>query len=273
MLKRHFEIFYAAYKINTGFFVRSVGDYLLLNNEKLYVKKADFHEIFWCIDGKGSFVLDGRRYLLKPNQLWYYPSGSVHHVSCYGEHFHCRWLTLDGAEAQVLFDGLNLKPGINNSGTCSQHLFCNIMLNIEKNSPKAQLDNLASAFQILTLAASGSRLKESNIVDEAMSIIENNFRNPELNVERIAGLLNVNRSSLSRMFSASRKISIVEYLAGRRLQEALQLLRNSDMPICQIAEKCGYGSAGYFSKVIRRHTGDVPGKIRQLGGMDLNSEY
>ena len=264
MNKRLFEIYFAAYKINTRFFVRSVGNYQLLDNEQLHVKKADFPEIFWCVDGKGSFVLDGRRYMLKPDQLWYYPAGSLHRVCCYGKYFHCRWLTLDGPDAGKLVDGLNLKPGVNDSGSCPQHLFCNIMLNIEKNSMEAQLENLASAFQILTLAASGSRIAENNMVDEALHIIENNFRNQELNVDRIAELLNINRSTLSRLFSRRQKMSIVEYLSGRRIQEALQLLRNSDLPIHLIAEKCGYTSAGYFTKVIHKHTGEVPGKLRQV---------
>ena len=49
---------YAAYKMNTRFYVRSVGNFQLEEGEELPEKRAEFPEIFWCVSGTGSFVLD-----------------------------------------------------------------------------------------------------------------------------------------------------------------------------------------------------------------------
>ena len=57
---------YAVYKMNTRFYVRSVGIFRLEHGEVLPTKRADFPEIFWCIDGVGSFMLAGKRSLLRP---------------------------------------------------------------------------------------------------------------------------------------------------------------------------------------------------------------
>ena len=164
MLRSYKEFAFCTYKMNTRFYVRSVGDFLLENNEDLMIKRADFPEIFWCVEGVGSFWLDGKRYLLRPGQVWYYPPDSVHRISCYGKVFHYRWITLDGPDARVLFEGLNLKPGINTSGECPHHLFSRVRLNIEVQSLDAQLDNLKTAFEILLKASTPGKSESSDLV-------------------------------------------------------------------------------------------------------------
>ena len=264
MSRGYKDFAYASYKINTRFYVRSVGNFFLEDNEDLPVKRADFPEIFWCIDGIGSFVLEGKRSLLRPGQVWYYPAGSTHQIGCHGKFFHYCWITLDGPDAKVLFDGLNLKAGINQSGSCPQHLFNKVRMNIEFPQMEIQLDNLKTAFEILTLASIPDRSGNPDLVGQAIRLIEENFQDPGLNVEKVSSLLNVNRSILSRMFSSSQKITIVQYLASCRLKKALYLIKETDTPINQIAELCGYSCHNYFSKVIRRHTGSPPGVLRRM---------
>lgn len=265
MPKEYKEFAYSIYKLNTSFYVRSVGDFQLINNEHLLTKTADFPEIFWCIDGCGCFEHEGKNYFLRPGQVWYYPPGSTHKISCYGNLFHYRWITLDGPDAKVLFEGLNLKPGINQSGECPQHLFNKVRLNIEVNKMEAHLENLQTAFEILIRASTPSQPDTpDDPVEQIKQLIEENYQNPGLNVEKIASLLQMNRSILSRTFSASQKITIVQYLSNCRLKQAMHLITETDTPIQRIAEMCGYSCHNYFTKVIRRHTGDSPTLLRRL---------
>lgn len=266
MQKQYRNFQYAAYKPNTAFYIRSVGDFRLTYNEKILEKYADFPEIFWCVEGCGSFEFDGKSYLLRPNQVWYYPAGSVHKIQCRGDLFHYRWVALDGPDASVLFDGLNLKAGVNHAGQCPHHLFNKLALNISKVSVERQLENLAVGFQILLAAASVQSGNASDIeqMQQVKDIIDENFSNPDLNVERIAALMQMNRSVMSRMFSNTFKMTIVRYLAGRRLNEALRLLKETDLSINKIAERCGYSCHNYFTKVIRRNTGASPNTLRKM---------
>ncbi|MBO7147666.1 MAG: AraC family transcriptional regulator [Lentisphaeria bacterium] len=263
MTQQYREYFFAAYKMNTRFYVRSVGNFVLRDREEEYVKKAEFPEIFWCVEGSGEFQLDGKHYILKKDQIWYYPPGSIHKISCADKLFHYRWLALDGPASQELFEGLNLKPGLNPGKPCPQHLFSTLTLNIGKLSPADQMQNLVCAFQILACAATLNIGTELPLVEQVKTIIENNFQNPDLNVEKIADLLHVSRTSLSRTFSNSQKITIVEYLSSRRIKEAIQLLKETDEPIREIARKCGYTDHGYFTKVIKKITGLSPRYLRK----------
>ena len=95
-------------------------------------------------------------------------------------------------------------------------------------------------------------------------IIDENFSNPDLNVEKLASIVQMNRSVLSRMFSQTFKVTIVQYLASRRLKEALHLLKETNLPINKIALLCGYSCHNYFTKIIRRHTGSSPNNLRKM---------
>ncbi len=266
MRKTYRDFHFAAYKMNTSYFVRSVGDFRLLKNAKELVKKVEFPEIFWCIEGCGSFFYEGRYHYLRPDQVWYYPAGSVHEISCYGEVFRYRWMAWDGRDAGTVFDGLNLKTGVNFSGPCPHHLFNKLTLNIGRPTLEAQMNNLAAGFEILLNAAQN---KFDNVIrieqmEQVKNIIDENFSNPELNVQSIADLMQMNRSVLSRNFSDTFKVTIVEYIASRRLQEAMYYIKETDIPIHEIASKCGYSCHNYFTKVMRHHTGSTPQELRSM---------
>ena len=58
------------------------------------------------------------------------------------------------------------------------------------------------------------------------------------------------------------KVTLKQYLSGYRLEKAKKLLEQDYMKITEIAEKCGYANANYFSKVFREGTGMTPLEYR-----------
>lgn len=251
-------------KSEFDFFVRSVGHFRLTRVDKGSWKKAHFGEIFWGVEGSGYFVLDRKQYLLRPGYVWYYPPGSQHYFFPAGEFFEYRWLTIDGKQAYNLFHGLGIKPGVHYAGECPGALFNRLELEVSFPERKRRLAALALAFTILTLAVSGAKCKgrKKGCAEEARLMIDEDFSDPELNIERLAELLHVNRVSLSRSFSRLYGTSISDYLSGRRIQAALEYLKNTDLSITEIAGMCGFSSVSYFSRVISEATGCSPGKIR-----------
>ena len=251
-------------KSEFDFFVRSVGHFRLSRVDKGSWKKAHFGEIFWGVEGAGYFVSERKQYLLKPGHVWYYPPGSQHYFFPAGELFEYRWLTIDGRQAHALFRGLGIKPGLRYAGECPGALFNKLELEISFPERKRRLAALSLAFSILTLAVSGGKktARRKGCAEEARLMIDEDFSDPELNIERLSELLHVNRVSLSRSFSRLYGTSISGYLSGRRTQAALDYLRNTTLPVAEIAGMCGFSSASYFSRVISETTGRSPREIR-----------
>ncbi|MBE6374309.1 MAG: helix-turn-helix domain-containing protein, partial [Lentisphaerae bacterium] len=57
-------------------------------------------------------------------------------------------------------------------------------------------------------------------------------------------------------------VTISEYLRNLRLQKGLKMLRETELPIREIALACGFSSADYFGKVITAATGKIPSMHR-----------
>lgn len=256
-------MYFAPIHPNFAFYVRSIGDYYLPGSDHDYSKKANFAEIFWCIDGAGEFEYNGKVFTLQKNQVWYYPSGSFHKIRSAGNFFHYKWLAFGGSEADALFAGVRLEPGLNDAGECPEELFNRITLNIGSISAKVQMDNMATAFKILTKAVQKPVSEPRSLVEQAKNLIDEYFAHSDLNVEKIAELLHVDRTVLSKAFSAQQHTTVVKYLASCRMREAIALLRETDMPIKKIASRCGYATHNYFTKAVRHFYGMTPQEIRR----------
>lgn len=55
------------------------------------------------------------------------------------------------------------------------------------------------------------------------------------------------------------------YLNQYRLKQSLELLRNDDMPITEIAMSVGFGGASYYTEVFRKYFGKPPTAFRKSG--------
>ncbi len=59
------------------------------------------------------------------------------------------------------------------------------------------------------------------------------------------------------------------YLLTRRIERAKALLRDTDLPITDIAFQTGWNSLGTFGRVFRDVTGKSPSKLREQEKMAL----
>ncbi|MEO3741927.1 helix-turn-helix transcriptional regulator [Plantactinospora sp. B5E13] len=100
------------------------------------------------------------------------------------------------------------------------------------------------------------------LVRRATVLILDHFTSPDLSLGDLAAALGISPTQLSRRFRAVRGVTPVAYLRTVRLQKARELLTETDDTLQAIAERCGYRSAFYLSRVFRNHTGQSPSQYR-----------
>jgi AraC-like DNA-binding protein len=89
----------------------------------------------------------------------------------------------------------------------------------------------------------------------AKAYIEDRLIDPGLTAARIAEGTGISERHLSRVFAAS-GTSIPQYVLSRRLECAHALLvRDGDLSVSQVAVRCGFGSATYFSHAFKDRFG------------------
>src|SRR5262249_36929156 len=81
-------------------------------------------------------------------------------------------------------------------------------------------------------------------------------------VERLASVSGVSEAHFARSFKEAFGAPPHRYLLTRRIERALALLRESELPIIEIAFATGWKSLGTFGRTFRDVTGESPSELR-----------
>jgi len=82
-------------------------------------------------------------------------------------------------------------------------------------------------------------------------------------VSRLAEVSGVSEAHFSRSFKQAFGLPPHRYLLTRRIERAVALLRETELPITEIAFQTGWASLGTFGRIFRDITGETPSTIRR----------
>ena len=103
---------------------------------------------------------------------------------------------------------------------------------------------------------------EEVLINNAISIIENNLQNPEFSSETLASELNMSASSLYRKLKIITGDSAAEFIRTIRIKRAAQLLYDKQRTITEIAYDVGFGDVKHFRTVFQKHFKCSPSEYR-----------
>jgi AraC family L-rhamnose operon transcriptional activator RhaR len=113
-----------------------------------------------------------------------------------------------------------------------------------------------------------SRSASESLVQTAMQYLLDNLGH-RFEVRDVAAQVNLSERQLSRIFHKATGESILAYLTRLRIERAMHLLLNSDLPIKQVAAAVGHPDTHYFTTLFGRHTGTTPAAFRRSGGTEF----
>ena len=99
-------------------------------------------------------------------------------------------------------------------------------------------------------------------VHKVTTYLNDHYRE-DLTLDDLAEKFYISRSYLTRIFKETTGITVVQYLTVVRIRQAVRLLRETDSPITEIADLCGFGNVTYFEKVFHRIRGMTPRQYRK----------
>ncbi len=98
-------------------------------------------------------------------------------------------------------------------------------------------------------------------IAEAISLLESNYEN-DLTLDELAKTAHMSKRSFIRTFHAAMGTSPIAYLIQQRIKKAARLLRQSDVPITDIAIRSGFSDSNYFARQFRKILGVPPRTYR-----------
>jgi DNA-binding response OmpR family regulator/anti-sigma regulatory factor (Ser/Thr protein kinase) len=102
--------------------------------------------------------------------------------------------------------------------------------------------------------------KINPLLEQILEVIENNYKDSEFSIEKMAGLVFVSQSTLIRRAKSMIGKTPVEILNEYRLNKANALLKNSrdGMTIADIAFEVGFSDPAYFTRKYKEFFGFTP---------------
>jgi len=89
-------------------------------------------------------------------------------------------------------------------------------------------------------------------------------------VPRLASVSGVSEAHFARSFKQAFGVPPHRYLLTRRIERATALLRDTDLPVTEIAFQTGWESLGSFGRTFRDITGESPSANRERGRARAN---
>lgn len=106
------------------------------------------------------------------------------------------------------------------------------------------------------------RHKEILGVEEAAAYIDAHY-SENVSITQVAALSNYSQRHFIRLFSAAYGKTPQQYLIDTRIRHSCSLLKRTNLSVTEIAIRCGFSDANYFSRIFRRVTGFTPNSYRK----------
>ncbi|MBO5550714.1 MAG: response regulator [Lachnospiraceae bacterium] len=118
---------------------------------------------------------------------------------------------------------------------------------------------------VIGLRDSTSAKKYSKLLGNAVRYIDENYSNEDISLNKVAANANISPNHFSSIFSQEMGKTFIEYLIGKRMERAKELLMTTDMRSSEIAYTVGYKDPHYFSYTFKKTQGMTTREFRARG--------
>jgi len=245
------------------------------NGNWRHPSKTGLATIRYTLSGRGRLRYRDQQLLIEPGQalLLYHPY-DYHHWIQSGEQWEFFYITFAGREvircvrevtgiagpvialpadsptvagaAEACADALEERIASPYQGSATAHAI--LMELLGECCPSASLS--ACRFQDVPA-----------FVTDVEEFCRQNFASP-ISVKEMADVAKMSRFHFTRLFQKVWGLSPGRYLCLLRLEKAMEMVHQSGYTVKEVAHRCGFGTANYFSKVFRKHYGVRPGSFK-----------
>jgi two-component system, response regulator YesN len=116
--------------------------------------------------------------------------------------------------------------------------------------------------QFTNIAFYPTTSNNSSIIRKSINFINEQY-NHNLTLDMVAEHVGLNPAYFSTLFKKETGINFSSYLINLRIEKAKLLLKNTNLPLIDIAAELGFDNQSYFSNVFKKATGIAPRQFRQ----------
>jgi AraC-like DNA-binding protein len=220
--------------------------------------------IEWVDRGAWQVEVEGRETIMVPSgKLLLVAPECRHCLTAIGPSFTSRWLV-----AGVAIDGLPLLTGADLPSSLGSRGLIDLARQTWRpaGDPAGLIRRAACLHELVAgildaLPPQPWPAPRSGRLAGVLAAIESRLGEPltRSDMARVAGL---SPTRFHAVFVAATGLAPMAWLRYVRLRRARELLGSSDLPIGEIASRCGFASPYHFSRLFHRHEGSTPSAWR-----------
>ena len=211
--------------------------------------------------GKKHYIHAGQSFLITPETLiYYYPDKN--------NPWEYIWVNFSGLQAEKLLS----KCGVFSASPVFEtelnpfmyfkYVFESFSSDKYKQETSDARLHLLLAWYADNYPAVDNKHVESDI-EPILRYIDRNYHKSALNIDSVSSALNLNRSTLYRIFVKNLGVSPAEYIFQLRTKKACELLKDCRLTIKAVSFSLGFENQMYFTKFFKRRTGMTPSEYRK----------
>lgn len=247
----------------------------------------DFYELVTVLDGSAEHVVDGESSIIRKGDVFVIGNGISHGFEAPDGLRICNIMY----RPEMLFPGdsdIRQLPGFHALFllepylSSTQHFQSRLRLTPSDMSRVMPLINAAEAEYtsnssgrktmvqslVRQLAVLLSRLydcptkpREISGIADAAAFMETSFAD-SIAISDVIEKSHYSQRHFIRLFSAAYGMTPQRYLLDVRIRHASAMLKESVLPVTEVALRCGFDDSNYFSRVFRKYTGRSPSEYR-----------
>ena len=238
--------------------------HFVLETQIVNMEKPRTESLFkmYCVaHGKGFLHTSGKVHKLKEGDIFFtFPARDFRIEGENG--FAYMYISFLGVRANKIFEKLSINDKncvFAGSSTLSE---------LWKGAIKMEADPMGTVSEgvlLYTLGVLGARAEKKQEIEkgtQSINIIkkyvDDNFSDEDFSLDKMAKALSYNPKYISQLFKKKKSVGISEYLTTVRIQNACTMMEQGTTSVSDIAMRCGFRDAQYFSKVFKSKTGMSP---------------
>lgn len=259
------------------------------DTSRLYIEpphKHEFIEIIYILAGSGTELVDNKEYEVHPGDMLFLNYGSIHgftskenfsfyNISFLPEVVSRSVITPENAFALLSLTAFEEMRRDQNGGLISfsgkECVEIENILSAMLNEYREQLPSCGKVLEsyinilitkMLRKTQPGMGTQETGDIWQELSEYIDQNPGAVLTLSALASKCFYNPSYFSRMFKQKFHMSLTEYVSQKRVEYAIRLLRESDLPVDEISARSGFADRSTFYAAFSKVTGNTPAYYR-----------
>lgn len=226
--------------------------------------------LLYCTEGRGTVEIEGKKYLLEPNQAFCIPHFKGHrYYASEEEPWSILWVHFKGENTRY-FPVEEYKTVTFTSPHAPERMHClfdSLFRVLEENYT---LGNFIYISQVLAMILAEIYHREKihttqeqnkHVTDVIRYMYKHLYEN--LSLEKIAEEFELSKSYLNAIFQKYTQHAPMDFFLHLKMKRACRMLRTTDYYVYEVAQKMGYTDQYYFSRIFKRIVGMSPKEYKR----------